>query len=78
MWSLVFGLLAWVLGLFGFGKTDERDKERQAGERTGRLASGLEAADQALGDVARAQSSRDRLDSTPGGVVSDPNNTGPD
>lgn len=77
MLNLLFAGLAWVLGLFGFGKADERDKERSAGEQYGRTAENLAGAEQALEDVAKAQAARDRASGDLGGVRDDPNNAGP-
>lgn len=37
MLGIIVNVGLWILGLFGFGKKDERDVERKAGVETGQL-----------------------------------------
>lgn len=60
MWSLAASVLSWALGLLGFGKKDERDIERAAGEKLGREETENANAKSGIQEMQAAIQARDR------------------
>jgi hypothetical protein len=69
MWSMAATALSWVLSLLGFGKKDERDIERAAGERLGRQEVQNEHAQAGIREVQTAIQARD---TNAAGIASNP------
>jgi hypothetical protein len=75
MWKTILGIISGLVSYF-FGGSDERDKERDAGERLGQAESQAQSATQELEDAQKAADARNALSDATDAILRDSNNAG--
>lgn len=76
MWKTILGIVSSLVSYFFGSSPDERDKERDAGERLGKAESEAKSATEELQDAQKAADARNALSDAPDAILRDVNNAG--